>query len=180
MKSSFVFRTPPLSCTLWWCASVGVWLYWMMTSTVAPLGPLFRASRSCDTLCFLPSARDRLGARRTKSASSTRLRMSLRLRIGFILVFTLNGHVDALHGVLRARAPDRAGAPHSSEALVRACTPNRAGAPDRAGTPHRTGAPDCAGTEDQVNVAVTRIVGCGGRQRVAGGYIRTGQRGSEV
>src|SRR6266481_6292102 len=57
MKSSFVFRTPPLFCTFWWWASVGVWLNWMITSTVAPLLPPLRASRSLDSFCFLPSAR---------------------------------------------------------------------------------------------------------------------------
>src|SRR2546422_9418879 len=57
MMSSFVFRTPPLFCTFWWWASVGVCLNWMITSTVPPLGRPLRASISFDSLRLLPSAR---------------------------------------------------------------------------------------------------------------------------
>src|SRR6266700_5125843 len=70
MKSSFVFRTPPLFCTFWWWASVGVWLNWMITSTVAPLWLPLRASRSFDSLCFLPSAKDNPAASRVISTKS--------------------------------------------------------------------------------------------------------------
>src|SRR6266704_2916091 len=42
----------------------------MITSTVAPLWPPLRASRSFDSLCFLPSARDSPAASRVISAKS--------------------------------------------------------------------------------------------------------------
>src|SRR6266700_1421571 len=69
MTSSFVFSTPPLFCTFLCWTSVGFWLNWMITSTVAPLWPPLRTSRSLDSLCFLPSAKDSPATSRVTRAS---------------------------------------------------------------------------------------------------------------
>src|SRR6266581_7669023 len=80
MMSSFVFRTPPLFCTLWWWASVGVCLNWMITSTVPPLGRPLRASISFDSLRLLPSARH-------SPATSSVIRTSSATRAPQVVVF---------------------------------------------------------------------------------------------
>src|SRR5882724_12851515 len=80
MTSSFAFRTPPLLCTFRWWAAVGVWLNWMITSTVAPSWPPLRASRSLDSLCFLPSAND-------KPAASKVIRVKSAIRAPHVVVF---------------------------------------------------------------------------------------------